>query len=71
MNTAAILSHDVGKKAACKALDIPGASFYRHMSKQASEFIRIWFLSLLWFTLIFIRFSPSDIHSRIDYRENL
>lgn len=31
MNAAAILSRDVGKKAACEALDIPRASFYRHM----------------------------------------
>ena len=34
MNAAAILSHDVGKKAACKVLDIPRASFYRHMSNK-------------------------------------
>jgi len=42
-----------------------------HYEKFIYLFIRIWFLSLLWFTLIFIRFSPADIHSRIDYSENL
>ena len=35
MNAAAILSCDVGKKAACEALDIPRASFYRHMGNTS------------------------------------
>ena len=32
MSAAYALSHDVGKKAACEALTVPRATFYRHMS---------------------------------------
>ena len=31
------LSHDVGKKAACEALRVPRATFYRHMSPPCSQ----------------------------------
>lgn len=34
MNTAAKLSHDVGIKPACEALQIPRATFYRHHQKR-------------------------------------
>lgn len=36
MNAAASLSLDVGKKAACEALEVPRASFYRHLKPTDS-----------------------------------
>ena len=37
MSAAYALSRDVGKKDACEALTVPRATFYRHMSLQATE----------------------------------
>lgn len=37
MSAAYALSQDVGKKAACEALAVPRATFYRHMSPQPSQ----------------------------------
>ena len=36
MGAAASLSLDVGKKAACKALKVPRASYYRHLNPTES-----------------------------------
>ncbi len=37
MSAAYALSQDVGKKAACEALTVPRATFYRHMSPESSQ----------------------------------
>lgn len=37
MSTAYVLSQDVGKKAACEALAVPRATYYRHMSCDVSQ----------------------------------
>ena len=37
MSAAYALSQDVGKKAACEALAVPRATFYRHMSPESSQ----------------------------------
>jgi putative transposase len=36
MRAASTLSHDVGKKPACEALNVPRATFYRHMAREFS-----------------------------------
>jgi hypothetical protein len=36
MSTAYVLSQDVGKKAACEALAVARATYYRHMSSDFS-----------------------------------
>jgi putative transposase len=37
MSAACALSEDVGKKAACEALSVPRATFYRHMSPESPQ----------------------------------
>ncbi len=37
METAATLSNDIGKKAACKALDVPRSTFYRNMTTAETQ----------------------------------
>jgi len=36
MRAASTLSHDVGKRPACEALNVPRATFYRHMTREFS-----------------------------------
>ena len=37
METAATLSNDIGKKAACEALDVPRSTFYRNMTTAETQ----------------------------------
>ena len=37
MRAASTLSHDVGKKPACEALNVPRATFYRHMARDFTQ----------------------------------
>jgi putative transposase len=37
MSAACTLSQDIGKKAACEALSVPRATFYRHMSPESPQ----------------------------------